>query len=152
METSNVAPRLRYTKLSDKKNVLEREDNIWHRDREKYKQWRIRGFHSGDYLTLIPRSRIFLLWRWRRHVPPKRQFTQDLHGATSQKSAFFISYGVQWFISSPIVIMIKWSKLRWTGQVANKGRNKNSINKYTGNSTEDSLYSLDFISCTRGKN
>jgi hypothetical protein len=23
-------------------------------------------------------------------VPPKRQFTQDLHGATSQKMAFFI--------------------------------------------------------------
>jgi hypothetical protein len=29
-------------------------------------------------------------WRWRRYVPPKRRFTQDLHGATSQKTAFFI--------------------------------------------------------------
>jgi hypothetical protein len=33
--------------------------------------------------TLIPRSRIFLLWRWRRYVPPKRRFTQDLYGTTS---------------------------------------------------------------------
>jgi hypothetical protein len=40
-------------------------------------------------LTLVPRSRIFLLWRWRRYVPPKRRFTQDVHGATSQKTAFF---------------------------------------------------------------
>jgi hypothetical protein len=40
-------------------------------------------------LTLVPRSRIFLPWRWRRYVPPKRQFTQDLHGVTSQKTAFF---------------------------------------------------------------
>jgi hypothetical protein len=40
-------------------------------------------------VTLVPRSRIFLPWRWRRYVPPKRRFTQDLHGATSQKTAFF---------------------------------------------------------------
>jgi hypothetical protein len=39
-------------------------------------------------LTLVLRSRIFLPWRWRRYVPPKRRFTQDLHGATSQKTAF----------------------------------------------------------------
>jgi hypothetical protein len=36
------------------------------------------------------RSRIFLPWRWRRYVPPKRRLTQELHGATSQKTAFFI--------------------------------------------------------------
>jgi hypothetical protein len=36
-------------------------------------------------LTLVPRSRIFLHWRWRRYVPPKRRFTQDLHGDTYQK-------------------------------------------------------------------
>jgi hypothetical protein len=41
-------------------------------------------------LTLAPGSRIFLPWRWRRYVPPKRRFTQDLHGATSKKTAFFI--------------------------------------------------------------
>jgi hypothetical protein len=41
-------------------------------------------------LTLVPRSRIFLPWRWRRYVPPKRRFTQDLHCATSQKTAFFM--------------------------------------------------------------
>jgi hypothetical protein len=27
-------------------------------------------------------------WRWRRYVPPKCRLTQDLHGATSQKTAF----------------------------------------------------------------
>jgi hypothetical protein len=40
-------------------------------------------------LTLVPRLRIFLPRRWRRDVPPKLRFTQDLHGATSQKTAFF---------------------------------------------------------------
>jgi hypothetical protein len=29
--------------------------------------------------TLLPRSRIFLPWRWRLSVLPKRRFTQDLH-------------------------------------------------------------------------
>jgi hypothetical protein len=47
-------------------------------------------------LTLVPRSRIFLLGRWRRYVPPKRRFiSQDLHGATSQKAAFFIVIAVK---------------------------------------------------------
>jgi hypothetical protein len=27
--------------------------------------------------------------RGTRYIPPKRRFTQDLHGATSQKTAFF---------------------------------------------------------------
>jgi hypothetical protein len=34
--------------------------------------------------TLVPRSRIFLPWRWRRYASSKRQYTQDLHGATSK--------------------------------------------------------------------
>jgi hypothetical protein len=38
--------------------------------------------------TLVPRSLIFLTWRWRQYDPPKRRFKQDLHGATSQKTAF----------------------------------------------------------------
>jgi hypothetical protein len=42
-------------------------------------------------LTLVPRSRIFLPWSWRQCVPPKRRCTQDLHSATSQKTAFFSS-------------------------------------------------------------
>jgi hypothetical protein len=46
-------------------------------------------------LTLVPHSRIFLPWRWRRYVPPKRWFTQDLHGATSHKTAFFIVTAVK---------------------------------------------------------
>jgi hypothetical protein len=38
----------------------------------------------------VPRSRIFVPWRWKRYVPPKRRFTQDLHNATPQKTAFVI--------------------------------------------------------------
>jgi hypothetical protein len=40
--------------------------------------------HAGSSLA------IFLLGRWRRYVPPKRRFTQDLYGVTSHKTAFFI--------------------------------------------------------------
>jgi hypothetical protein len=43
---------------------------------------------SSHLLTLVPRSRILLPWRWRRYVPPKRRFKQDLHSATSQKTEF----------------------------------------------------------------
>jgi hypothetical protein len=28
----------------------------------------------------------------RRYVPPKRRFTQNLHGATCQKTAFFVMF------------------------------------------------------------
>jgi hypothetical protein len=44
---------------------------------------------ASHVLTPVPRSRTFLPRRWRRYAPPKRVFTQDLHGATSQKTAFF---------------------------------------------------------------
>jgi hypothetical protein len=37
----------------------------------------------------------FQPWRWRRYIPPKRQFTQDLHGVTSQKTVFFIATTVK---------------------------------------------------------
>jgi hypothetical protein len=40
-------------------------------------------------LTMVLRLRIILPWRRRRYVPLKRRFTQDLHGATPQKTAFF---------------------------------------------------------------
>jgi hypothetical protein len=36
--------------------------------------------------------RLELVWT---NVPPKRRFTQDLHGATSQKTAFFIVNAVK---------------------------------------------------------
>jgi hypothetical protein len=45
--------------------------------------------HAGASLE------IFLPWRWRWYVPPKRRFTQDLHCATSQKTAFFIGTAVK---------------------------------------------------------
>jgi hypothetical protein len=44
---------------------------------------------------MVPRSRIFLPWRWRRYVLPKRRLTQDLHSATSQKTTFFIVTAVK---------------------------------------------------------
>jgi hypothetical protein len=45
---------------------------------------------------LVLRSRIFLPWRWRRYVPPKRRFNPlDLHSAASQKTAFFIVTAVK---------------------------------------------------------
>jgi hypothetical protein len=47
------------------------------------------GSFCNHLLTLVHSSRIFLPWRWRRYIPPKRQFTRDLHGATPQKTAFF---------------------------------------------------------------
>jgi hypothetical protein len=57
------------------------------------------GSVCSHLLTLVHRSRIFLPWRWRRYVPPKRRLTQDLHSATSQKTTLFefheISRGVQ---------------------------------------------------------
>jgi hypothetical protein len=51
---------------------------------------------GGCYLlTLVHRSWIFLPWRWRRYVPPKRRLTQYLHSATSQKTTFFIVAAVK---------------------------------------------------------
>jgi hypothetical protein len=50
---------------------------------------KIRDSVCSHLLTLVPRFRIFILWRWRRYVPPKHRFTKYLHGATSQKTVFF---------------------------------------------------------------
>jgi hypothetical protein len=50
---------------------------------------------ASHLLTLVPHSWIFLPWRWRWHIPSKRRFTQDLHGATPQKMAFFIVTAVK---------------------------------------------------------
>jgi hypothetical protein len=51
--------------------------------------------YNSHLLTLVPRSWIFVPWRWRRYVPPKRQLNQDLHSATSQKMTFFIVTAVK---------------------------------------------------------
>jgi hypothetical protein len=40
-------------------------------------------------MLLLTRG-FFLPWIWRWHIPPKCQFSQDRHGATSLKTAFFI--------------------------------------------------------------
>jgi hypothetical protein len=36
-------------------------------------------YRCSHLLTLVPRLRIILPWRWRQYVPPKRRFTRDLH-------------------------------------------------------------------------
>jgi hypothetical protein len=46
-------------------------------------------------LTLVPRLRNFLPWRWRWYFPPKPRYTQDLHSSTSQKTEFFIVTAVK---------------------------------------------------------
>jgi hypothetical protein len=74
-------------------------------------------------LTLVPRPRIFLPWRWRRYVPPKRRFAQDLHGATSQKAEFF---SMKHLVSLHEPLDIKtcrgavlgpWRHLEWAGML-----------------------------------
>jgi hypothetical protein len=63
---------------------------------------------SSHLPTLIPRSRIFLPWMCRRYFPPKRRVTQDLHGATSQKTAFFIN---QFWLNGPYMQLF-WGKMQ----------------------------------------
>jgi hypothetical protein len=46
-------------------------------------QWLRLYLSKGHLLTPVLRSRIFLPWRYRRYVHPKRRFTEDLHGAIS---------------------------------------------------------------------
>jgi hypothetical protein len=46
-------------------------------------------------LMLVFCSQNLLLWRWRPYDPPKCRFTQNLHGVTSQKTAFFIVTAVK---------------------------------------------------------
>jgi hypothetical protein len=46
-------------------------------------------------LMMVPPSRIFLPWTWWRYILLKDRFTQELHGVTSQKTAFFIVTAVK---------------------------------------------------------
>jgi hypothetical protein len=64
-------------------------------------------------LTLVLRSRIFLPRRWKRYVPPKRQFTQDLHGATSQKQHSWNKFIPNFEMILSNIIMI-WSTINLT--------------------------------------
>jgi hypothetical protein len=47
------------------------------------------GSVCSHQLKLIPHSRIFLPWRW------KRRFTQELHGATPRRR-YFLNYYYWW--------------------------------------------------------
>jgi hypothetical protein len=70
------------------------------------KQWT-----SVSRWLVVHRSWIFLPLRWRRHFPPKRRLTQDLHSATSQKT-FFISFGCD-HISSKSNFWTRNYKILW---------------------------------------
>jgi hypothetical protein len=73
-----------------------------HLQGRRISEWGINVFHSHRN-TLAPRSRVFLPWRWRRYVLAKRLFTQDLHGATSQKRALsFGSVQISWANSNTV--------------------------------------------------
>jgi hypothetical protein len=69
------------------------------------------GSVCSHLLTLGPRSRIFLPWRWGRYVPPNRRLTQDLHSATSQKTTFFIVTAV--ITSNLTAVIITFSLKVW---------------------------------------
>jgi hypothetical protein len=47
---------------------------------------------ASKVLTFFSFAYFFLRWRWRRHVPPKHLFSQDPHGATSQKDGISHSH------------------------------------------------------------
>jgi hypothetical protein len=55
-------------------------------------------------------ARGFSPWRWRLYVRPKRWFTQDLHDATSQKTAFFIVTAVK---TSNLAYFIHVNEKKW---------------------------------------
>jgi hypothetical protein len=65
-------------------------------------------------LRPVPRSRIFLPWRWRRCVPSKRQFTQDLHGPTSQKMETFnfINLSALFFFFALLALSVCYNVLK----------------------------------------
>jgi hypothetical protein len=62
---------------------------IWGFQSGDYEECRLLGRGSSHLATVVLCSRIFLPWRWRRYVPPKRRLTPELHSATSQKTTFF---------------------------------------------------------------
>jgi hypothetical protein len=64
---------------------------IWTKMAEWLVYYKLKWMWERAFLVpeLVPRSRIFLPWRWRRYVTSKRRFTQEVHSATSKKTAFF---------------------------------------------------------------
>jgi hypothetical protein len=55
---------------------------------------------GGTYHQLQGRK-IRERWRWRRYIPPKRRFIQDLQGNTSEKTLFFIVTAVKTWNPTP---------------------------------------------------
>jgi hypothetical protein len=52
---------------------------------------------SEVFTAVIMKKAVFWDVASCRYIPPKRQLTQYLHGATSQKTAFFMVYSVGFF-------------------------------------------------------
>jgi hypothetical protein len=53
--------------------------------------WNVAPCWSCVNVCLETRSQIFLTWRWRRYVPPKRRFTQDLDGSNDDASRLHVA-------------------------------------------------------------
>jgi hypothetical protein len=52
-------------------------------------------------------SGFLIPWKWRWYVPPKRRLIKHLHGATSQKTAFFIPFVFKARISKWLTSQLK---------------------------------------------
>jgi hypothetical protein len=105
-------------------------------------------------LTLVPRSRIFLPWRWRWYDPLKHQFTQDLHGATSLKMAFFIVTAVKTsnltflnFLFILLSYLVEWEETSIFGTklMENAGHFKINIFVYTPYQDNVQIQTFSFI-------
>jgi hypothetical protein len=70
-------------------------NSYWWKRRQIQQPLCFKRLNCSHLLTLVPRSRIFLLWRGGRCVYPKRRFTEELRRATSQKTAFSIVTAVK---------------------------------------------------------
>jgi hypothetical protein len=69
-----------------------------------------------NLLTLVPRSRIFLPWRWRRYVPTKRRFTRSARCHISEDGILHShrrenlkSYIILFFLR--LLRVLKWGRL-----------------------------------------
>jgi hypothetical protein len=76
----------------------------------------------SNLLKLFPRSWIFLPWSWRRYVPPKCRFTQDLYGVIFQKTTFVIVTAVK---TSDLTINLVVAKMQGNRKVPTPKKKSN---------------------------
>jgi hypothetical protein len=71
-------------------SVLKKYLNVFLADFLNLLKLETTSFMKNAVFWNVAPCRYFVNRRWRRYVPPKRQLTQDLHGAASQNTVFFI--------------------------------------------------------------